>query len=135
VADILVSLIFLSCTLILFMPAFLEYYVVRHDLSEAQLGRVLESLPSFLKPIFPYMINRSTSVDDIEGFIKTSTRTHSLLVMGLVLPMSLIIPPAHIMMNLEKQTFIVAFILFVLWAGNIYLISRFIQTVRNALTS
>ena len=38
-------------------------------------------------------------------------------------------------MNMEKEALIVALILFALRVGLLYLIGRFIQTVRDALTT
>lgn len=127
---IVLNLVFCFSSLFLFIPAFLEYYVVRHDLSEAQLARILESLPSFLKPIIPF-----TPVNEIEMFVKMATRSHSFLTVMLSLSLPMLILPAHIYLNLEEQSMIVALILLVIWVGYLYLISRFIQIARNALTA
>jgi hypothetical protein len=132
---IVLNAVFCSVSLFLFVPAFLEYYVVRHDLSESQLAHILESLPRSLKPIIPYMSTGITPVDEIEMFVKMATRSHSLLTVWLSLSIPMLTLPAHIYLNLEKESMIVALILLVIWVGYLYLLSWFIQTARNALTA
>lgn len=123
--SILSVLIISGICLPVFMSCFLEYYVARYDLSEAQVTRILKDLPSFYEP---YLLVRNSSVEDL---VKKASMPISLMMMLLttLCPVAII---ANIYLALSDNKIILSFALVLILFGYSCVVLRFFQALWRA---
>jgi hypothetical protein len=102
----------------MFMSCFLEYYIARYDLSEAQVTSILKKLPNFLEPIF---LMRTGSV---ENLVKEASMPFPLVMMGLTMLMP-IATIGNISIELRNNRPLLVVIYALILIGCAYAVFRF----------